>query len=155
MSTVDPTSGWSPIGEQEAKDWRQRAHDPKRLSRLGHRYEGNTAYRNVPQADEVDGNAGTIVPEGRGPVRPKEPREIVADMEKMLHDTGTANPDAYSFLCTVMRRMYPVDYGLMSDEELKPHIKAFVERASRQVVPKAYREAGWDRGHILDLKHIK
>lgn len=155
MSGDSDELAWTPIGETEAKDWRRRAHDPRRTTRPGHRLEWNTAYHLVPEAEEVGGDSGTIEAEKRGPVRPKEPREIVAWLEKMLHDTGTENPDGYAFLCTVMRRMFPVDYGLMTDEELKPHIKAFVERAAREVIPKAYREADWDRGHILDWKHIK
>ena len=133
---------WTPVSEQEVRDWR------KGLKK-GHVREINTArHDGWDTVTEEDGKV-EVTPPVTSIVQAAPPREVADEIFGMVWNWAQSNPEAYSIMAQMLRASYPAEYGHLSEDELRSKLKEHAKTAARTATEKVYREK-WDRGNNLD-----
>ena len=135
-------SGWTRIGNDEAKAWRKDL--PK-----GHMREYRTAHTTGYQQVESDGD--TVAMEApKGPARPEDPRVVREDLTKQIVDWALASPENAHLAAQVARNHNP-EYAELTDEEIIAGLVLHAEKRAEEATKTVYRQNNkWDRGTNLD-----
>lgn len=118
---------------------------------VGHRREliGVATTTGIEGTDRVAGDGVAEVDLTPLPATPADPRQVIDDMVAHMAQWMATDPAAIDKAAAMVKSL-PQFAGVAFDD-IRAHVRGFLEEETRRIVEEQYRTHGFDRGMTLDL----